>query len=166
MLRPIPLWLLFLFLLGLALCIGAWFQRARAGFGRGKAVSQDDVRLVSPRYGLSGRPDRIVKVGRQYIPEEKKPGSKVTDAYRAQLGVYLLLVEEHYGIRPSYGVLVLGDGRRVKIPNTEDLRAWVLAMAADIRQHRQRLDVVLPPSANPRHCLGCGQRDQCTVRLA
>jgi hypothetical protein len=59
----------------------------------------------------------------------------------------LLLVEEHYGVRPPYGVLVL-------------------AIAADIRQHRQRLDVVLPPPANPRQCLGCGQRGHCAVRRA
>jgi len=156
--------LLFVFLLGLALFLGAW--RRRAGFGRGQTVSQDDVLLVSHRYRLSGRPDRIVKKGRRYIPEEKKPGRKVYDAYRAQIGVYLLLVEEQYGIRPPYGVLVLGDGRRIKIPNSAALRARVLAIAERIRQHRQRLDAPLPPPSNPRQCLGCGQRHHCAVRLA
>ena len=129
-------------------------------------ISRDDVLLVSRRYGLTGRPDRIVKVGRHYIPEEKKPGLKVYDSYRAQLGVYLLLVEEHYGVRPPYGVLVLGDGRRVKIAQSEALRGWVLAMAEGIRRHRQQLGVALPPPANPRHCLGCGQRGHCAVRRA
>jgi len=43
-----------------------------------------------------------VKIGGRYIPEEKKPGRKVYDAYRAQIGVYLLLVEEQYGsARPT-----------------------------------------------------------------
>ena len=158
--------LLFLFLLGLARFLAAWCRRARAGFGRGQTLSQDDVLLVSPRYGLSGRPDRIVKRGRHYIPEEKKPGRKVYDAYRAQIGVYLLLVEEQYGIHPPYGVLVLGDGRRVKIPNSEDLRAGVLAIAATIRQHRRTLNVTLPPPADPHQCIGCGQRHHGIVRLA
>jgi CRISPR-associated exonuclease Cas4 len=158
--------LLFLFLLGLALVLGAWRRRTRAGLGRGQTVSRDGVLLVSHRYRLSGRPDRIVKKRGRYIPEEKKPGRKVYDAYRAQIGVYLLLIEEHYGIRPPYGVLVLGDGRRVKIHNTEALRAGVLAIADRIRQHRQRLGLALPPPSNPRQCLGCGQRQHCAVRLA
>jgi CRISPR-associated exonuclease Cas4 len=164
--RPMTILLFFLFLLGLALFLGAWRRRARAGFGRGQTVSRDDVLLVSHRYRLAGRPDRIVKRGAAYIPEEKKPGRQVYDAYRAQIGVYLLLIEEQYGIRPPYGVLVLGDGRRVKIHNTEALRAWVLAIAERIRQHRRRLDHPLPPPSNPRQCLGCGQRHHCAVRLA
>ena len=164
--RPVSILLLFVFLLGLALFLGAWRRRARAGLGSGQTVSRDDVLLVSHRYRLSGRPDRIVKRRGRYIPEEKKPGRKVYDAYRAQIGVYLLLIEEQYGIRPPYGVLVLGDGRRVKIPNTEALRARVLAIAERIRQHRPRLDAPLPPPSNPRQCLGCGQRHHCTVRLA
>jgi CRISPR-associated exonuclease Cas4 len=90
--------LLLIFLLGLFLLLIARRRRARAGFGRGQTVSRDDMRLVSPRYGLSGRPDRIVKVNGHYIPEEKKPGRKVYDAYRAQMGVYLLLIEEQYGM--------------------------------------------------------------------
>ena len=155
--------LLLLFLLGLLLFLSA--RRARAGFGHGRTVSRDDMLLVSPRYGLSGRPDRIVNVNGHYIPEEKKPGRQVYDAYRAQMGVYLLLIEEQYGIRPPYGVLILGDGRRVKIPNTDALRAWVLAIATNIRQHRQRLEVTLSPPNNPRQCLACGQRGHCTVRL-
>jgi CRISPR-associated exonuclease Cas4 len=157
--------LLLLFLLGLLLFVSAWRRRARAGFGGGRTISRDNVRLASRRYGLSGRPDRIVKVRGHYIPEEKKPGRQVYDAYRAQMGVYLLLIEEQYGIRPPYGVLILGDGRRVKIPNTDALRAWVLAIATNIRQHRQRLEVTLSPPNNPRQCLACGQRGHCTVRL-
>ena len=163
--RSISILLLFVFLLGLALFLGTWRRRARAGFGRVETISRDDVLLVSHCYRLSGRPDRIVKRRGRYIPEEKKPGRKVYDAYRAQIGVYLLLIEEQYGIRPPYGVLVLGDGRRVKIPNTAALRAGVLAIAERIRQHWQRLDAPLPPS-NPRQCLGCGQRHHCAVRLA
>jgi CRISPR-associated exonuclease Cas4 len=158
--------LLIMFGLGLVLCLRALSRRVRAGVGRGRVISRDDVLLVSRRYGLTGRPDRIVQVGRHYIPEEKKPGLKVYDSYRAQLGVYLLLVEEHYGVRPPYGVLVLGDGRRVKIAHSEALRGWVLAMAERIRQHRQQLGVALPPPPNPRHCLGCGQRSHCAVRRA
>ena len=164
--RLISLLVLFFFLLGLALFLGAWRRRTRAGLGHGQTVSLDDMLLVSHRYRLSGRPDRIVKKGGRYIPEEKKPGRKVYDAYRAQMGVYLLLIEEQYGIRPPYGVLVLGDGRRVKIPNTSALRARVLAIAERIRQHRQRIDFPLPPPSNPRQCRGCGQRRHCTVRLA
>ena len=67
------------------------------------------------RYGLTGRPDRIVKVGRHYIPEEKKPGLQVYDSYRAQLGVYLLLpvikrdMKEYLADRKSGKLHLLGN---------------------------------------------------------
>ena len=88
----------------------------------------------------------------------------IYDAYRAQLAVYLVLVEETYGIRPPYGVLVLGDGRRVRVENTESLRIWVMHVAEDIREGRRAMDTPLPPTSNPRQCVACGFKGHCTQR--
>lgn len=155
----------------LLLAVGIWLylsaskQRETAGFGAGQTVSRDDVILRSQRLGLVGKPDRIVQLGSHYIPEEKKPGRRVYETYKAQMGVYLLLVEEHYGVRPPYGILVLDDGRRVEIRNTERLRQWVLRIAQDIREHRQNLPRPLPPPESVAKCRGCGHRQTCTQRL-
>ena len=42
-------------------------------------------------------------------------------------------------MRPPYGVVVLGEGERVEVENTEELRSEVLAMAEKIREHRRNI---------------------------
>ena len=150
----------------LAVFFHALFTRRSAGFGRGTTRSSDSLTLVSKQYHLSGRPDRIVQVGAAYIPEEKKSGTRLYESYRLQLGVYLLLVEEHYGVHPPYGVVVLGDGQRVQIDNTPALRQQVVRMAEQIRQHRAILAQPLRPTATPAQCRVCSQRAYCHQRLA
>jgi CRISPR-associated exonuclease Cas4 len=148
------------------LLVLALLYRRRAGFGAGETVSHDNLTLRSERYGLIGRPDRIVRRGKTFIPEDKKPGARVYDSYRLQMGVYLILVEEHYGVRPKHGVIVLGDGRRETINNTNKLRTRVLEIADRIREARLDLDRPQPGSSNPAQCRACGQRANCTQRLA
>jgi CRISPR-associated exonuclease Cas4 len=98
------------------------------------------------------------------IPEEWKSGNRVYDSHRAQLGVYLLLIEEETGVRPSHGFIVLGDGRRVMVENTPELRARVLELAEKVRvvkrNVRQQIEVNQPSSK----CRGCGMRDVCGQR--
>ena len=52
------------------------------------------------------------------------------------MGVYFLLVEEELRIRPSHGIVVLGDGTRRRIENTGELRAGVLDLSGQIRAAR------------------------------
>ena len=151
--------------LSVFLFIFALIGRRRAGFGYGKTISHDNVRLSSERYMLRGQPDRIVQRGRRFIPEEKKSGRKMSDSYQAQLGVYFVLVEEEYGVRPPYGFIILRDGERVKVKNTRKLRAWVIDMAEQIREHRPQLDEPLSPASIPAKCRNCSQRQNCEQRL-
>ena len=89
---------------------------------------------------LVGRPDRIERDGEFFIPEEWKPSAKrVYPGHRLQLGTYFLLIEEEYGARPPYGWVVIRDGKRVKVENTEKLRAEVLAIAERIRESRRAI---------------------------
>lgn len=103
--------------------------RAVRGLGRGETVALDNVTLYSARLELVGRPDRIVKRWGHYIPEEWKSSRHVSRSHQLQLGTYFLLIEEEHGVRPPFGVVVLGDGTRVKVKNTRALRAEVLAIA-------------------------------------
>lgn len=139
----------------------ALIWRHKAGFGCGKTISHDNVRLSPGRYMLRSKPDRIVQRGRYFIPEEKKSGLRLTESYQAQLGVYLILIEEEYGIRPPYGFLVLGDGRRVTVKNTRRLRSLVIAIAERIRKNRHWLDDPLPPPSTPAKYRNCDQRQNC-----
>jgi CRISPR-associated exonuclease Cas4 len=148
--------------LGLVLMLVAGRNRTRRGLGVGETVALDDVTLYSERHQLVGRPDRIVKRGDAYIPEEWKSSKRVSHGHRLQLGAYFILIEEHYGVRPPFGVVVLGDGSRVEVPNTDALRREVLAVAEQIRAHRALLAERIPVNQPANKCRRCGQRANCT----
>ena len=149
---------------GVVLFLGVYIRR-RAGFGIGETISNDNVTLRSEKLGLMGRPDRIVRRGRKIIVEDMKSATRLYDSHRAQMGVYLLLVEEHYGQRPSHAVIVFKDGRRHKIKNTRALRSMVLKAVKRIKKARADLDRELRARPAPGKCRSCGQRENCKQRV-
>ncbi|AWM39155.1 PD-(D/E)XK nuclease superfamily protein [Gemmata obscuriglobus] len=153
-------------LLGIVLLLfAAWGRRVR-GLGAGETVALDNVTLVSSKHRLVGRPDRVVKQGDALIPEEWKSARRVSHGHRLQLGTYFILIEAEYGLRPPHGVIVLGDGSRVTVANTEALRAEVLATAAKIRAQRRHLMSPVPVDQPKAKCGACGQRGNCTQAKA
>ena len=147
--------------LGLSLLVLSRRARSLRGLGAGETVTLDDVTLFSKRLLLTGRPDRIVKHGGLFIPEEWKSSKKVQPWHLVQLGVYFILIEDHYGVRPPHGFVVLQGGRRERVENTQDLRERVLAVAAEIREHRRRLKDEIWVSPEQWQCRVCGQRSHC-----
>jgi CRISPR-associated exonuclease Cas4 len=81
--------------------------------------------------------------------------------HRAQLGVYFLLIEDQLEVRPPHGFIVCGDGTRHRIENTEELRAWVIDLAGQIRAARAAVTVPILVNAKPGQCRPCGQRMNC-----
>lgn len=153
---------LLLALLGLLLVWRSSKSRRLRGFTAGTTHSLDDETLISGRLGLVGRPDRLVRQGETIIPEEWKPSAKrVYPSHRLQLGTYFLLVEQRFGVRPPFGVVVIRDGQRVEVRNTEGLRAEVLAIAGRIREHRERLETEIAVRQPAAKCRACGQRGNC-----
>lgn len=150
-------------LIGFLLLVLSWTLRRGHGFRPGRTLARDDLTLVSERLGLIGRPDRLVEDGKDIIPEEWKSSRRVSDSHRMQLGTYLILVEESYGVRPPYGVVVLGDGSSVKVENTEELRSEVLAIAERIREHRGDVEEPMTVNQPVQKCRACGQRQNCSV---
>jgi CRISPR-associated exonuclease Cas4 len=149
-------------LVGALLIWWALRSRERRGLGSGETVALDDLVLYPERLLLVGRPDRIERRGDNLIPEEWKPSAKrVYPGHRLQLGAYFLLVEEEYGVRPPFGVVVIRDGERVEVENTEALRSEVLSIAEKIREHRRRLEEDIPVSQPAWKCRVCGQRKNC-----
>lgn len=148
--------------LGVFLVVVASRLCGAAGFAGGETVALDDLVLYSERLKLVGRPDRLVRQGVHVIPEEWKPSAKrVYPGHRLQLGAYLLLVEEEFGVRPPFGVVVIRDGERVEVENTEALRSEVFAVAQEIREHRRKLGEEIPVRQTAAKCQACGQRGNC-----
>lgn len=151
-------------LLGLLLVILSKRGRAVRGLGSGETVTLDNVTLFSERLRLVGRPDRIVRQGGRLIPEEWKSAKRVSHGHRLQLATYFLLIEEEYGERPPFGVVVLGDGSRVKVENTDALCHEVIAIAAKIRERRQVFGEEIAVQQPAWKCRMCGQRPNCGQR--
>jgi CRISPR-associated exonuclease Cas4 len=135
--------------------------RQRRGLGEGQTVALDSVTLISERYGLTGRPDRLIREGGMVIPEEWKSSRSVWPNHRAQLGVYFLLIEDQLGVKPPHGFIVLGDGKRHQIDNTAELRAWVLDLAGRTRAARAAITQPIPVNPKPGQCRPCGMRGHC-----
>lgn len=148
-------------LLGLLLVVLSKRGRAVWGLGSGETVALDDVTLFSERLRLVGRPDRIEQVGGHLIPEEWKSSKKVSHGHKLQLGTYFILIETMYGEPPPYGFVVLGDGSRHKVENTEELRAEVLTIAEKIRERRRAIGEEIPVRQPAWKCRMCGQRVNC-----
>lgn len=148
-------------LLALVIISRAARTRRSRGFESGDTFSLDDQTLYSERLMLVGRPDRIVRQGSLLIPEEWKSSRRVYPAHRLQLAVYFLLIEDPYGVRPPHGFVVLSDGSRVRVENTEHLRSEALSIADRIRAHLRQLGSSIPVSPPPAKCRACGQRVHC-----
>lgn len=172
---PFFLILLALLLLG----CGIWFLRRgqaaqqAGGLPTGEVIYSDtsawqrvDQPLLSRRHGLVGKPDYVLAVkegGRaRMVPVEVKSGKQPRTPHWGhilQLGVYCLLVEEHYGQTPTHGLLHYADVT-LRIPFTAALQREVL-VAADALRQAQRAANVTRSHEEPARCRACGYREAC-----
>ncbi|WP_169979817.1 CRISPR-associated protein Cas4 [Tautonia rosea] len=140
--------------------------RGDAGLSEAETVSLDGFTMTSRRYGLRGRPDRLIRSGSCILPEEWKSSRQLHPWHLAQLGTYFILIEEHYGVRPPCGFVVLGDGTRHRVANTEELREQVLAIAGRIREARQDIQRPIAVRPGPARCRPCPMWDHCDQAVA
>jgi CRISPR-associated exonuclease Cas4 len=112
--------------------------------------------LTSERWGITGRPDELrrLKDG-TIIPAEIKSGAAPRSgvpypSHRIQLLAYCALVEDAFDRAPPYGVLVYGDGRKIRVP-------WDQSAMADLRSAVDRWAQPYMGEADPSpgKCRGC-----------
>lgn len=128
--------------------------------------SSNDQTFISDKYGLSGKPDYILKADGELIPVERKSRELSRrgpyDGEILQLAAYCLLVEEHFSVQVRRGQLMYPN-RTIDIIFDAELRSTLLATLRDIelagdadvsRDHR-----------SPGRCRGCGFRHSCRDSL-
>jgi CRISPR-associated exonuclease Cas4 len=153
--------------------ISRW-QRNQLLFPAGRVIHIDTARLRKPEgtlfsanYSLVGRPDYLVNQGGRIIPIEVKSGAAPVTPYPShlyQLAAYGLLVKEHFGRMPPYGILKFRD-RAVEIPFTGRLLDAVTAVLDEIQADASAA-AVDRSHAEPKRCRACGYRAACDQRLA
>ncbi len=159
----------------MALIIGGvgWLLRWRTGLPRGEVIQEDmsGVRasppLSAPRYGLSGRPDYLMRHGGFLIPVEVKSAPAPPRPYPShvmQLIAYCLLVEETFGLRPPYGWIRYRD-RSFRVNYTLELRRELLNVLDSMRRDLERGEAHRQ-HRSPARCRACGFRAICEESLA
>jgi CRISPR-associated exonuclease Cas4 len=148
-------------------------QRRSAGLPDGRIIYLDTTKLrrtegtfFSPALSVAGRPDYLVNRGGVILPVEMKSSSAPPTPHAShihQLAIYALLVEEHFGKLPPFGILKYKD-QSLEIPMTADLikstRAILHAMQAE-SAHGE-----LPRSHDElARCRNCGFRSACGESL-
>ena len=148
-------------------------RQKAAGLPGGKVIYADtsgwqpvEKPLYDPILGLTGKPDYLVKQGRQIIPVEVK-SSRVTaspyDSHIFQLAAYCYLVERETGTRPKYGILHYPK-RTFRVDYTPELEDALLELISEIR-YQERRTTVNRSHEEPRRCAACGYRKTCKQSL-
>jgi CRISPR-associated exonuclease Cas4 len=140
------------------------YEVPKGRFVYGDLVSEGKV-LVSNKYGLSGKPDRVIESKGLLIPYEFKSGSAGEtpwEPHKIQMGVYFLILKELYPQKEiQYGVIRYRN-RAFYVENTQELRDRVLQRTEILRR------VKGVPSRNhntPNKCAPCKYRSICRERL-
>jgi len=130
----------------------------------------DQVRrpFFSDRLRLSGKPDYLVRKGHCHVPVEVKSGAMPPrGGYRShqlQVAAYCLLVEEHFGARPTHGLIKYDDGVYT-VDYSPELERTLIDTLGCMRADVVALEVARSHRAVGR-CRGCGLRADCTHSLA
>lgn len=140
-----------------------WVRIIASDTGTGHRLQQP---LFSPRYGLTGKPDYLLKQGIYQVPVEVKPGRHATQPYESdlmQLAAYCLLVEEALEQAPPYGLLRYAE-TTFRLDYTPAVRSKLLALLDDMRETLEADDCARS-HADPRRCRGCGFFEMCDEAL-
>ncbi|MEI6043166.1 MAG: Dna2/Cas4 domain-containing protein [Chloroflexota bacterium] len=161
---------LVLLILGWGLTLRSGRNTASAGLGRVRVVYSDtggwekvSEPLYSERYGLTGRPDYVVRSREGVAAVEVKPLRHSEKPYESdlfQLAAYCLLLEEDWLESPTFGLLRYAD-RTFRLEWSAELRAELLAVIDEMRELMCQPAILGESMPTPQHdmtarCYACG----------
>lgn len=164
---------IFLSILAVALFILADREKQKAGLPSGKVIYVDasqwgkvEKPLYDPTLRLTGKPDYLVKQGKQIIPVEVKSRNaphSPHDSHVYQLGAYCLLVAREYGNRPSHGILHYRD-KSFSIDFTREFENKLKATIRELQVSESKTPLDRSHQ-DGRRCQQCGFRSICDQSL-
>ncbi len=147
--------------------------RRKTGLPAGKVIYTDasqwgkvEKPLYDPVLRLAGKPDYLVKNGKQVIPVEvksRRAPSTPHDSHVYQLGAYCLLVEHEFKTRPRNGLLHYSD-KTFAIDFTREFEKSLRSTIKDI-QTQESKSPVDRSHQDGRRCQHCGYRSTCDQAL-
>ncbi len=126
------------------------------------AWQRNERPLFSRTYGLTGKPDYLVRDARHIIPVEVKSRAAPDSPYLShvmQLAAYCLLVEDVLGARAPYGFVHYRD-KTFRVDFTSALRAELLSLLKEMRG-ALRAPVVHRSHDSAARCAHCGFQEVC-----
>lgn len=120
--------------------------------------------LISARYGLSGRPDYLVRFDDGVVPVELKSGKsprsgRPYEGHMLQLAAYCLLVEDVCQAFVPYGLLQYED-RCIRVEYTSTARGNLLVILEEMRSVKRGRELHINHNC-PAKCRSCGFREVC-----
>jgi CRISPR-associated exonuclease Cas4 len=136
--------------------------------GKIEYIDMDSAKVFkSEKYGLSGRPDYIIKVNDNLIPVEEKTGRTPRGplfSHILQIAAYCLLIEDSTGTLPPYGLVKYPEHEH-EIEYNEDLKKVLLEKLDEMRTIMKTGDAHRNHE-RPGKCKNCSRREICPERLA
>lgn len=136
--------------------------------GKIEYIDMDKSKIFkSEKYGLSGRPDYVIRMKESLIPVEEKTGRTPRGplfSHILQVAAYCLLIEETSGKAPPYGLLKYPEHEH-EIEYNEDLKKVLLQKLDEMRTILETKDAHRNHD-RPGKCISCSRRHICPERLA
>ena len=135
--------------------------------GKIEYIDMDESKVFkSERYGLSGRPDYVIKLADNIIPVEEKKGRTPQGplfSHILQVAAYCLLIEDIMGKAPPYGLLKYPE-REDEIEYNDDIKKMLVEKLGEMR------GIISTGDAHRNHdrpgkCTHCSRREVCPEKL-
>jgi len=123
--------------------------------------------MVSKKYGISGKPDYILKAEGKSIPVEEKTGRVPRGplfSHILQVAAYCLILEEKLGEPVPYGILKYGTDQHV-IEFDDMLRKTLLQKISEMRAIADGKTAPHRNHNRPGKCEHCSRNSVCPERL-
>jgi CRISPR-associated exonuclease Cas4 len=152
-------------------------SRKKTGIPPGEVFYQDLVgqpfvarELRSLKLGISGKPDCLIRTSDGIVPVELKKSKRPTARgevypnHMIQNLAYCALVEEQFGERVPYGLVIYAGHQVRRVEFTDSNRTWLLQTIAAVQAARRQREAKRNHNQRGR-CSGCGVREKCDQAL-